>query len=314
MTGLRVIFLGELSSTFSRLHYAVLAKQCEVVLWVAGKQNSSPTVARARFRSRRELLTRMMQRAELEWRAGTVLGAIPSRIQVRCPIETMPRNANGFTARFNELAPDLIVSAGFSRIVPEDALATARLGAYNCHPSPLPRYAGSNPWFWMLKHGEREGGVTIHRMVAEADAGEIAAQETFPIPLNVNHQWLYNMSSVQSAKLLCHVIANGLNELQTMPQNLLERTFFPAPRHQDYQIHWDESWETIRNLMRAASPAPGVWAQVNGQVLYFAAVRVVGGEVVPPGTIIRSDENGLIIACRDRLLRVNLVNHYESGH
>ena len=50
-------------------------------------------------------------------------------------------------------------------IVAPEILEAARLGAFNMHPSPLPRYAGLNSMFWAMYKGERTHGVTIHKMV-----------------------------------------------------------------------------------------------------------------------------------------------------
>src|SRR5205809_1684072 len=58
------------------------------------------------------------------------------------------------------------------------------LGAYplfNLHPSLLPRWRGAAPVERALLAGDAETGVTIHRTVAELDAGPIAAQRAFPI-------------------------------------------------------------------------------------------------------------------------------------
>ena len=58
---------------------------------------------------------------------------------------------------------------------PMRLLRTAPLGAYNLHGSLLPAYRGRAPVNWMLVNGEREAGVTLHHMVARADAGDIVA-------------------------------------------------------------------------------------------------------------------------------------------
>ena len=49
------------------------------------------------------------------------------------------------------------------------------------HPSKLPAYRGRAPINWVLVNGERETGVTLHHMVARADAGDIVGQETVAI-------------------------------------------------------------------------------------------------------------------------------------
>ena len=53
---------------------------------------------------------------------------------------------------------------------------SATIGAFNMHGSLLPKYRGRAPVNWMLVNGEREAGLTLHHMVARADAGDIVAQ------------------------------------------------------------------------------------------------------------------------------------------
>ena len=67
-------------------------------------------------------------------------------------------------------------------ILPESCLSSFPLGAYNLHPSLLPRYAGANPWPEILSSQEDFSGVTLHRLTVPADSGEIILQEKFELP------------------------------------------------------------------------------------------------------------------------------------
>ena len=49
------------------------------------------------------------------------------------------------------------------------------------HPGLLPRYSGPNPMGWALRNGDREMGMTIHRMTSEIDSGPILAQGVIPV-------------------------------------------------------------------------------------------------------------------------------------
>jgi len=73
------------------------------------------------------------------------------------------------------LAPELLVTAFFNQ----------RVGAWargvNLHPSLLPALRGTDPVFRALARGERRLGVTLHRLAAELDAGDIIAQHEAPL-------------------------------------------------------------------------------------------------------------------------------------
>ncbi len=74
------------------------------------------------------------------------------------------------------LKPDLMISAAYARIVPDDVLATPTLGAINIHPSLLPDYRGVCAVWWALYEGCPRVGVTIHQMTVPVDTGPILGQ------------------------------------------------------------------------------------------------------------------------------------------
>ena len=71
------------------------------------------------------------------------------------------------------MRPAIIYSFYYRNLLPDAVLRAAPLGAFNLHGSLLPAYRGRAPVNWMLVNGEREAGVTLHHMVARADAGDI---------------------------------------------------------------------------------------------------------------------------------------------
>src|SRR5579862_8304588 len=84
-------------------------------------------------------------------------------------------------ATIGALKPSIIYSFSYRHLIPESVLELASIGAFNLHPSLLPAYRGRAPVNWVLVNGERETGVTLHHMVARADAGDIVAQQSVAI-------------------------------------------------------------------------------------------------------------------------------------
>ncbi len=79
------------------------------------------------------------------------------------------------------MRPEVIYSFYYRNLLPEAVIELAPLGAFNLHGSLLPKYRGRAPVNWMLVNGETTGGVTLHDMVARADAGDIVAQRAAEI-------------------------------------------------------------------------------------------------------------------------------------
>ena len=97
------------------------------------------------------------------------------------PVYTPERLDAPWIERIVAMRPAIIYSFYYRNLLPEALLRIAPLGAYNLHGSLLPAYRGRAPVNWMLVNGEREAGVTLHHMVARADAGDIVAQRAVAI-------------------------------------------------------------------------------------------------------------------------------------
>ncbi len=77
--------------------------------------------------------------------------------------------------------PDLVVLAGFMRIL-SDAFVEHYLGRLlNIHPSLLPKYQGLNTHQRVLDAGELEHGATVHYVIPELDSGPIILQAHVPV-------------------------------------------------------------------------------------------------------------------------------------
>lgn len=72
--------------------------------------------------------------------------------------------------------PDLVVLAGFMRILTTDFVRALRGTMLNVHPSLLPKYTGLNTHRRALEAGEKVHGVSIHFVTEELDGGPVIAQ------------------------------------------------------------------------------------------------------------------------------------------
>jgi methionyl-tRNA formyltransferase len=79
------------------------------------------------------------------------------------------------------LAPDLIISAAFPRLIPAEILGLPRLGALNLHPSALPAGRGPNP-ARLIYEGATTVGATLHRTEEDFDTGAILSRRERPLP------------------------------------------------------------------------------------------------------------------------------------
>src|SRR3989344_6276177 len=92
----------------------------------------------------------------------------------------------------NHSVPDFLVVAGYAQLLPPAWLNFPKIMAVNMHPSLLPAYRGPNPAEWAILNGETETGVTLIKMSAQFDTGEILTQKSLSIDPHDTRLSLYN--------------------------------------------------------------------------------------------------------------------------
>jgi phosphoribosylglycinamide formyltransferase-1 len=80
-----------------------------------------------------------------------------------------------------EAGVELVVLAGFMRVLKEPMLAAFPRRIINIHPSLLPKFPGIESWKQALEAGEKITGCSVHFVDAGIDSGEIIAQRTVPV-------------------------------------------------------------------------------------------------------------------------------------
>lgn len=86
--------------------------------------------------------------------------------------------------------PDLIVCAGYMRLISDAAVRRFEGRMINIHPSLLPNYRGLDTHARALAAGDREHGASVHAVVPALDAGPVLAQVRVPIAADDNPESL----------------------------------------------------------------------------------------------------------------------------
>ncbi len=189
----------------------------------------------------------------------------------------------------NTLQPDFLFSFYYRKLLCPEILASASRGTFNLHGSLLPTYRGRAPVNWAILRGETETGITLHHMVAEADAGDIVAQHSVPITDQDTALTVFRKLEAEAMKLLdlyLPQIKKG-----TAPRHVQDHsqaTVFGKRRPSDGYINWHQSAGQIHNLIRAVThPYPGAFTSLAGHTLYIwkAKLQPKQSEPLGPGEI-----------------------------
>jgi methionyl-tRNA formyltransferase len=145
----------------------------------------------------------------------------------------------------------------------------------NVHPSLLPRGRGAAPVERAILAGDVETGVTIHRTVAELDAGPVAARERFTVgELDAGEVF------ARSAELAARLLAEAMPDPQFVPQGEDGVTYAEKIGPADRELNLDDPVDSWRRV-RALSPHIGARGELHGRRVTIWRARLEAGTFVP---------------------------------
>jgi methionyl-tRNA formyltransferase len=213
------------------------------------------------------------------------------------------------------LAPDLLLVAAYGLILPQSVLDIPRMGAINVHASLLPEYRGAAPIHRAIIDGRHVTGITIMRMEAGLDTGDILLQRSLAIGIDDTAQSLHDELADMGGRLLVEALEKlGTGRLVRIPQDHAKATYASKLSKEEGRIDWNQPALTVHNRIRGLFPWPGSWFDwdgMPGKTLRLTVYPGVIGEPLPhgvrPGDIHGVAGDTVLIACSDRLYAVPTV-------
>jgi len=125
-------------------------------------------------------------------------------------------------SNINHLKPDLIVLAGFMKILPESFINRFSPKIINLHPSLLPSFPGAHAVRDALQSGEKQTGCSIHVVDAGVDTGPVIRSRQVDILPDDDEGSLHERIKIQEQAMLVEVvrdIAEGKINLEDFDGN-----------------------------------------------------------------------------------------------
>ncbi|MBT9245747.1 LLM class flavin-dependent oxidoreductase [Gemmobacter fulvus] len=208
---------------------------------------------------------------------------------------------------------DWLLSIANLSLVPEAALAQARLGGVNFHDGPLPRHAGLNAPVWALLAGEAQHGITWHMITPGMDEGDILDQRLFDIrpddtALTLNTRCFE--AAMASFPAVIEALAQGAPNRRA--QDFCLRTVHAradrpiAAGRLDFTASATDLAALVRALDHGSYWNPLTAAKIwdGSRYVLVGAAEVVAGQGAP-GQILAADAATVTVACGTGALRLS---------
>ena len=207
------------------------------------------------------------------------------------------------------IAPDLLVVVAYGLILPQAVLELPKLGCINVHASLLPRWRGAAPIERALLAGDAVSGVTIMKMDAGLDTGDMLYKQQVAIDPEDDRISLTDKICEAGKLALLHTLSH-FPELssQAQRQNDSLSTYADKLEKSESLLRWQEPAEKLHRIIRAGLGRAPAFSFINGARLQLLEASVAQTKSQKtPGTILEISRQGMLIACGEACLLVTRI-------
>ena len=165
------------------------------------------------------------------------------------------------------LNADVMVVAAYGLILPQAVLDTPKYGCLNIHGSLLPRWRGAAPIQRAIATGDQVTGVTIMKMAAGLDTGDMMLKTLCPILASDTSATLHDKLAVQGAEAICTVLESEQTLQQALADSEVQNDSLAVYAHKlskaEAEIDWTQDAVALDRNIRAFNPWPVAFCQLD---------------------------------------------------
>ncbi len=205
---------------------------------------------------------------------------------------------------FQALTPTVAVVVAYGLIVPQNILDTPQFGCINIHASLLPRWRGASPIQSAILAGDKKTGVTIMKMDAGIDTGDIISMREVVLTDTTNCEMLSEQLSNLGADMIVQTLNSLPVALQSAYKQPEEGAIYAEKITKEFcRINWNDTAENVQHKIMALSPSPAAWFEIENIRIKITDAEIISITDKLPGTVFISNKGGMCIACsKDAIL------------
>ena len=231
---------------------------------------------------------------------------------VRLGIEVLQPSAlkgnEAFLAAIKAAAPDVIVVAAYGKLLPQELLVLPKLGVFNIHASLLPRWRGAAPIQRAILAGDEQTGVTIMRVAARLDAGDMLAARQTPIEAKTAGALGEELAAMGAGLLLETLPAISNGTFEAASQDEACATYAERIDKKEALLDFRENPEKLARLVRAFAPQPGAYTLYAGERMKVLEAEAQEAQNAwPDGTVTAVSEAGIAVAAGGQTLQITAI-------
>lgn len=235
--------------------------------------------------------------------------ALEHNLAVYQPLHFKSSTDEGLAAQqqLAELNADVMVVAAYGLILPQVVLDIPKYACLNIHGSLLPRWRGAAPIQRAIATGDIETGVTIMKMAAGLDTGDMIFKTHCPIEASDTSASLHDKLSIQGAEALLQVLKNEHTLQDYLTKREVQDESLSVYAHKlskaEAQIDWSDSAMQIDLNIRAFNPWPVAFTaldETNNLRIWNSSLSSQTSSSAIAGEIIAIDADGVHVMCGDQ--------------
>jgi methionyl-tRNA formyltransferase len=203
---------------------------------------------------------------------------------------------------------DVLVVVAYGLILPQAVLDMPRSGCLNIHASLLPRWRGAAPIHRAIEAGDAETGVCIMQMDAGLDTGGVVDEARLPIlPTETTAQLHDRLAALGAERIVAILRKLAVGEtLAAQAQSEVGVTYAHKLEKTESFLNVTATAVELDRKIRAYNPFPGAILHAGNKPIKIWQASFMDGNGAP-GTVLASDETGVVMACGEGALRLEVL-------